>query len=197
MAKKSDEPEYHEIQPGEELRSEHDLYRLKLIPYSTGYLYVFQIDSRGRVQWFFPKNAWPESSQGVNPVAAHEPLLIPRDQAGAAREYHLDDHTGFEHLYAVFAASPWPGLEAALASASSASGSDSAPSGVLRSPIAALELGQSRGAKGMSKRTDTAEGPVMVETLMPAAEKHLIPSLQNLSETGPFLLVERWFTHVP
>jgi hypothetical protein len=45
----------------------------------SGYLYVFQQDTAGRIQWLFPSNDTTKYSSGTNPVLAQQTLTIPAD----------------------------------------------------------------------------------------------------------------------
>ena len=98
---------------GDALASQVDQYVVAVVPQTTGYLYVFQVDTAGKSQWLHPRNsACPDYSSGSNPVAAGGRILIPPGN----RALTLDTIQGVEHVYFVLSAVPWKRLEEALAS---------------------------------------------------------------------------------
>src|SRR5262249_15943108 len=145
---------------------------------SPGYLYVFQVDSSGKKEWLFPKNESSFSS-GSNPVQAGEVIQIPPPEL--ERAFYLDETPGIEQIYAVLSASPSQKLEQVL--------SKNMPqfAGKVQKPKA---LGL-RGIGGMHSaeplRVDRIEDGQTIPLSMTA-------SLQEAD--GPFLVSERWFTHV-
>jgi len=88
-------------------------YRVVIWPQTQGFLYVFQVDARGQVDWLFPENPASEFSGGANPVEAGVILSVP--ESGML---YLDQSTGQEHVFAVLTATRWLELEAVLRSAS-------------------------------------------------------------------------------
>src|SRR5262249_11300320 len=93
------------------LASDEDLYRLVIRPETAGYLYVFQLDSHGRLVWMFPRNPTWEYSSGANPILASGQTQIPPQEKDALP---LDDNVGLEHIFVVFSVTRWPQLEDAL-----------------------------------------------------------------------------------
>ena len=98
------------LRDGDELASAVDDYQLVITPHASGFLYLFQIDAGGQVNWLFPKNPATTASTGENPVRAGDAVSIP---AGGEWLF-LDNLCGVEHVYAVLSASQWESLERAL-----------------------------------------------------------------------------------
>ena len=105
----SEEPE--NVADGATL-SAADSYFLEIEPSSTGSIYVFQIDSEGKLAVLFPAQAGVFFSSGSNPVAAGKMLRVPAAEKG--RGLRLDNTLGIEHVYIILNAEPWVELEAAL-----------------------------------------------------------------------------------
>src|SRR5207248_6645974 len=99
----------------EALASRADDYRIIAKALSPGYLYLFQVDGMGKVDWLFPRNETSSASSGSNPLEAGQSIRVPASDSGAS--LYLDTTVGIEHIYAVFAATRWPRLEQALARA--------------------------------------------------------------------------------
>ena len=57
-----------------------------------GWLYVFQVDSSGKIQWLFPRNDSSAFSCGANPVAPGQLAQIPA--ASTRNVLTLDRVTG-------------------------------------------------------------------------------------------------------
>ena len=101
---------------GGSLVSKIDEYLVLAHPMAAGYLYVFQVDTAGKVSWLFPRNEAYPLSCGQNPVPASAWIQIPSQEADQV--LYLDERGGVEHVYGVFSATPWTALETALAKAS-------------------------------------------------------------------------------
>jgi nucleoside phosphorylase len=91
------------------LRS-RDQYALVVRPGTAGYLYVFQVDSGGKINWYFPKNDDPDSS-GTNPVPGAREVVIP---SSGTEGLALDDRIGTEQIVAVLSTARWESLEHTL-----------------------------------------------------------------------------------
>ena len=98
------------LHDGEPLRSRLDAYRINAKALSPGYLYVFQVDAMGKVDWLFPRNETSSTSRGSNPLKLGQSIRVPPTEVGKALE--LDTTVGIEHIYAVFSTTRWPRLEA-------------------------------------------------------------------------------------
>lgn len=141
---------FAQLRNGDPLASKVDDYLVYAAPLRPGFLYICQVDSNGQLEWLFPKNGCSPVSSGSNPVAAGQDIYAPSLETG--RALYLDEVTGFEHLYAVFSAVRWEGLEKALERAKArpapdpgaVAAGDGAPAGVVQQPLA-LEL---RGVEG-------------------------------------------------
>src|SRR5262249_23325999 len=90
--------------------SSADLYRLPVRPAQAGPLYVFQVDTFGKLNVLFPKLPGSRFSTGENPVRATHLVNVP--QSGKLR---VDANLGVEHLFVVFSPVRWPNLEDLLA----------------------------------------------------------------------------------
>lgn len=95
--------------------SKADAYRLTIASEQDAFLYVWQVDSHGKLSWLYPKNDSCAFSRGANPIAARAAIRLPtsRDEG-----YQLDDAVGIEHLYVAASRSRWSDLESGLAAAS-------------------------------------------------------------------------------
>src|SRR5262249_8851148 len=106
-ARRAGAPGYKPLADGAPLAARVDRYWIGAQPLSEGYLYVFQVDARGKADWLYPANAL-EYSSGSNPVKRGQHIQIPPAEKNA---FYLDTQTGAEHLYIVFSAIRWPALE--------------------------------------------------------------------------------------
>jgi tRNA A-37 threonylcarbamoyl transferase component Bud32 len=154
-----------------------DRYRIEVRPGSAGHLYVFQVDSRGKLDLIFPRLPQAEFSSGENPVVAGRTITLP----SGGRAFNLDNHVGVEQVYAVATPTRWPEIEAALMRAGRA-----AP----RSrPITAPVMGRDRGIGAVVEAVPN----------MPANMVHR-PSgdkvVAMVTGTKGVLVLERWFNHV-
>jgi hypothetical protein len=156
-----------------------DGYRVVVRPGGAGYLYVFQVDSRGKLDLIFPRLPQARFSTGKNPVVAGAQVTLP-DETHA---FHLDQHLGVEQIYAVLVEQRWGALEQALAKASRVP--------PRARPVEAPVMGHDRGIGSV------------VDVTLPA--KTLTPSALPLSGekvatlvtgTKGVLVVERWFNHI-
>lgn len=88
----------------------YDNFALILRPEQASYLYVWQIDSSGRVLRLFP-NA--EFNDQINPVSERAEVWLPAAKT-RDRWFHLDLHAGKEEFVVVVAATPVAEIERAL-----------------------------------------------------------------------------------
>jgi len=103
---------FHLLRPDSQLaQGEH--YFISAQPLTAGYLYIFQQDSSGKIQWLFPRNDTEPYSSGTNPVPAFRHIVLPEGENGGFR---LDAQAGRENVIAVLSASRFPELEALLQS---------------------------------------------------------------------------------
>ena len=158
-----------------------DDYRVVAKALSPGYLYLFQVDAAGKIDWLFPRNATSPRSHGSNPLVSGQSIQVPSAESGSA--LFLDTTVGVEHVYAVFSATPWPRLEGALARPCRPRRSPSLEEtsrGVVESPNA---LGL-RGVGGVRPVTS------------PGGESGSSSVGDRFQGDGYFLVLERWFRHV-
>lgn len=167
------------VQNGDQLRSRVDLYVLTARPTTPGHLYVFQIDSSGKVFWLFPRNATCDESTGSNPVTPGR-IEIP----GGGRGLMLDDVVGDERLCAVFTNARWPELEEQLEKAAR-----SEPAG--RPVPQALFASTTRGVGG-TRPLVPDQAPVRLGARDLAAPS--APALLH-EAGGSMLVIDRWFRH--
>jgi hypothetical protein len=162
------------LSDGETLSSANN-YRLMFSPDKTAFFYVFQIDSRGKLDWLFPKNTTTPFSTGTNPVHAGVWTHVPGENAA----FHLDDNLGVEHLYVIATESAWTDLEEALRKAGTTS------SGAL--PVQAAFNLKTRGVAG----TRFVDAPLHEST-----EKVSKEVRQIITGKEGVLVWEKWFQHV-
>ena len=120
-----------------------------------------------------------------------------------AKDYNilfLDEATGYEHIYAVFSATPWPALEQAFSEESQMMASPSSDkteppllAAVVRGPNGLLDRGVGgwREDESLSETTLT----LLVERTIEDGVYQVSCSSDPLQATGSFLVVERWFRH--
>jgi hypothetical protein len=192
LAKRKAAASFGLLADGDALASEADDYLIVARPLTAGYLYVFQVDSSGKIEWLFPVNENSKFSSGTNPVTAGKALQIPA--AGTDRVLFLDKTRGIEHVYAVFSAARWPELETALANPTPLS--SRTPSDTLALTIQEPNGLRTRGVGGT--RIDTTAADAAEElALMLGGKTYPLPfSNQVLESSSTFLVVERWFRHV-
>ena len=110
LARQADGQEYQRLTEDSTWRSE-DLYKILFTPAQKSWVYIFQMDSGGKVSWLFPKESdWTKDGMEVylglvNPVQADQNQFVPNERAG----FSLDHRTGRERIY--FAASTQPDKE--------------------------------------------------------------------------------------
>jgi hypothetical protein len=156
-----------------------DGYRVEVRPASAGYLYVFQVDSRGKLDLIFPRLPQARFSIGKNPVGAGAPITLP----DARRAFHLDQRLGVEQVYTVMTGQRWEELEQALVRASRVPPRPK--------PVEAPVVGRDRGIGAVTEVTAPAE------PLAPAARPLSGEKVAALvTGTKGVLVVERWFNHV-
>jgi hypothetical protein len=174
--------EFTRLKDGDVLTSRVDDYRVVAKALSPGYLYVFQVDTAGKIDWFFPRNATSPLSHGSNPLTSGQSIQVPSTESGST--LYLDSTVGVEHIYAVFSATRWPRLEEALArplpAGEELASREETPRGVVQSPNA---LGL-RGVGG--ERTLTPPGD----------ESESSSGGDRFLGDGYFLVLERWIRHV-
>ena len=181
-ARRHGEREFTRLKDGDTLTSRVDDYRVVAKAPSPGYLYLFQVDAAGKIDWLFPRNATSPLSHGSNPLVWGQSIQMPSAESGSA--LYLDTIVGVEHVYAVFSATRWARLEGALARPLPA-GEELPPleetsRGVVESPNA---LGL-RGVGGV--RPVTSPGDVSGSSSVG----------ERFQGDGYFLVLERWFRHV-
>jgi len=93
------------------LRS-YDQYRIFIHPNTTKYVYIYQVDSKGKGSWLFPRNDIAEK----NPLPSRDYWFPSRD-----RTFVLDENTGTENIYLIVTDKPAPDLESFIKNDSTAS----------------------------------------------------------------------------
>jgi hypothetical protein len=154
-----------------------DRYRVEVRPGSAGHLYVFQVDSRGKLDVIFPRLAEAQFSTGHNPVVEGGTITLPDEE----RAFHLDDHLGVEQVYAVVTPERWQEIETALVRASRAAPRPRA--------VTAPVIGRDRGIGAVVDVAPKAPAP---SARRPSGEK----VVAMLTGTKGVLVIERWFNHV-
>jgi hypothetical protein len=181
-ARRRGEREFTHLKDGDTLTSLVDDYRVVAKALTPGYLYLFQVDATGKIDWLFPRNAASPLSQGSKPLVAGQSIQVPAAESG--KTLYLDTTVGVEHVYAVFSASRWPRLEEALARSRPAVEEppprEEVSRGMVESPNA-LGLRGVGGARPLTSPGNES-GPLSVGT--------------RFQGDGYFLVLERWFRHV-
>jgi cell division protein FtsL len=174
---------------GASLRSGDD-YFVRADTFTPGFLYIFQVDSTSTLYWLFPANAY-SNSFGVNPVPAGVTVTLPRDD----RAYQLDTNIGEERIYAIYSATRWEKLEAALRQARED------PTGAGKREIAALVAASDtieERAKGIARVEPVSPGknvgraaarggqdlPVKLPTTSVAADGNWLMQYQSFRHHG-------------
>lgn len=168
--------EWETFEDGAALSSTHS-YRLSVTPNRQGYLYVFQVDSVGKLTVLFPTLSGCAYAEGTNPVAAEREVLIP-----AASVLYLDEQLGVEHIYTAFTLEWWPELEADLASCESKTPSSDGRQAVRQPLLLAL--------RGVGGKASLNESRVQGTPLVARRGREFA------AEWARGLVVERWFHHV-
>lgn len=178
-AKRDGAVAFEPILNGATLESLVDHYVIELEPKTTGYLYVFQVDTAGNKTWLFPKNNTFAGSTGMNPVVPRSPIRIPEEGG-----LFLDNNIGLEHVYFVFAASPWHELEKELGTPRNSAAYPSTTLALDRGIQSPLNRG-TRGVGGVASDTSTVEKTQLKDSVFPA----------SLKAESSLLVFERWFRH--
>lgn len=186
VARRAGASEFGRLPDGAELASEVDDYFILVRPLTDGYLYVFQLDAAGRVQWLFPANDTSPYSSGTNPVRTDSTVQVPD---GPDRALYLDATEGTESVYVVLSTTSWPELESGLRNAAASRNEKRAPRREL--------LSSSRGVGGVRRApATTSPGASMVLTQLDGKVYRLPAPVELLQASGHFVVVKRWFTHV-
>jgi hypothetical protein len=192
LAKRKSETEFHRLNDGDLLASEVDDYLMLARASVRGYLYIFQVDSAGKTDWFFPQNNSSKLSSGANPIQADQIIQVP----GADRGWlYLDQRTGTEHIYFTFSLDRWTKLEEALG--------QSGPPPSAASVVAAQDahvnepfgLG-TRGALGIRPAAMPLPAAEFLDRVQGGQTFKLPLSSQVFEASGSRLVIERWFQHV-
>jgi len=164
--------------------SKQDKYVLCAMPGTVGHLYIFQIDSWGKVDWVFPRNDACNLSSGANPVAAGGFIQTPENRKKA---YVLDNHVGMEHVYFVFSSKPCRELEKVLTNCAK----EFDPAG----HASAIEVGCVFGSKDIEIYRPTVF-PDDARTACGDKPGEPRPKVAEAVAGGSFMVIERWFNHV-
>lgn len=187
LASSGGDNRFRRLGNGESLRSRKDRYVIAAKPWTQGWLYVFQIDAAGKVDWLFPRNEVTGISSGSNPVVAGKVIRMPESSTAAL---YLDDTAGIEHIYTVFSSSPFPDLERELMAIRRQE-----PLSGIRTVAAPFGM-RMRGVGGVV----SADATDLVSELFHNPEAPASVSSVSASKiyrgSGPILVVERWFHHV-
>lgn len=201
LARREGQEAFAALRDGDPLSSERDGYILAARAMTAGWVYGFQVDAAGTVDWLFPKNDTSPYSTGANPLVAGQTAQVPAVDARQALT--LDRTAGVEHVYFVFAAARWPDLGRALAvpppplpavalrggGDPDAAGPVTEPNGLgLRGGLRAVGGTQAVGAGGVSAGVEVLfhQGGVSKSVTGGA----------DAEAAGPLVVVERWFRHI-
>ena len=195
VARRQEETALAVLRDGETLRSRVDHYRVGALPETDGYLYLFQVDSNGRVDWIFPKQSDSPHSSGSNPVRADQKIVLP-----VASEFYLDATPGVEHLYAVFSSEPLPNLERAVAIACRDSAKSITLSANVQPTAGKIQEPNRFGLRGVGGSDPSPAGAELLERLFGGANVEASSWKSDedgrlFAATNSILVVERWFYH--
>jgi hypothetical protein len=176
--------------PETSLRSgEHFFVRAET--FTPGFLYIFEVDSSGNLQWLFPANPTLTYSTGANPVPARVAVTIP---PGENQAYALDDTVGEERLYAVFSATRWEQLETVLKAAGTSP--TDATRREIETLLAADDAVEDR-AKGIARVEDAAVAKEVRQAVGPGDEPRQVDLPAHSVEANGYWLMEvRRFRHL-
>jgi len=88
-----------------------DAYRLNIRLDHDCFVYVWQVDSQGKIFWLYPQNPTCDFSSGSNHSLASRGVQLP---PGSSDGFELDDTVGIEHLYVAASPTRWENLEKQL-----------------------------------------------------------------------------------
>ena len=186
FARREAENKFNSLEDGGKLRSGADGYRIRARPLTAGYLYVFQIDSSGKIDWLFPSDASAAHSRGSNPVAPLQLITLPSTEEA----YNLDQITGVEHLYAVFSAVRWPELETVLIE----SGLRQQKASLVAARVEKPNDLRLRGVSGI--HTDPGAASLIQALENPQSLQQDSLEAPVFESTESFMVIERWFNHL-
>lgn len=151
VGRREGESDFHVLMDGAELTSGTDEYIIVARPYSDGYMYIFQVDSHGKITWLFPDHE-SEHSWGVNPVNAGAIIQVRPPESQSA--LFLDEQVGIEHVSAVFTPTRWKELERLLEEHSTVGGSSQELS---RAPVDAPFIPRGYGGTVILSKPENVE----------------------------------------
>lgn len=179
--RKSPGQDWTVLAKGDSMSQQHDYY-FGFQLQSQAYAYIFQIDTKGKVFWVFPKNdTSPEFSVGKNPVNKDDWYHVPEGYY-----YKLDNTLGLEHVYMVFSPKRWLELENALREASG--NNEQMRSARITKSFAGQRIDERRG---IGKIHDLVAPPRNIKVTNPKSSVFRLIS----GESG-VLVIEYWFHHV-
>jgi hypothetical protein len=148
-----------------------DTYHIEVDACTSGFLYVFQVDTRGTLNVLHPTLDGSPYSTGSNPVGAPTLVRVPPDA-----ELKLDDSVGVDHVFCVLSGRRWIQLERALVEADARAAS---PGAVVDSPFPV----RTRGVGGLVPADVAASAATNEDTL------------KRYQGGLGFIVVGRWFWH--
>jgi class 3 adenylate cyclase len=194
-AKRFGETHASPLANGDRLASGVDGYYILARASSSGFLYVFQVDSSGKTQWLFPQNKCGYSS-GSNPLASEQTVRIPPTGGGLLpdRNLMLDNTTGIEHIYFVFSVAAWPELESVLSQ-------PKPPSFDGGTSVARVEEPNNLGMRGVGGVIPAGDDGENRDTLpsdltIDGTTNPLVISGETFKVSEGVCVMERWFKHV-
>lgn len=159
------------LNSGDTLTS-HDNYKIVFRPDHSCYVYVFQIDSSGHLDWLFPKNSTSTYSSGMNPIQAGKWHEMP----GEGLAFHLDEMLGVEHIYIVMTENRWLEMEHRL------------QNGAAANPV--------RISEPLDLKTRGVGGSRVVKSYPQDMFSDSAGNIKSIIEgTDGVLVMEKWFYH--
>jgi len=155
-----------------------DHYKISLRANQDCYVYVVQLDSRGKLDPLFPRSQW---TAAANPVKANTDYFIP----ASTKWLVLDQNKGIEHFYLLASKAPKPKLEADL--------DKIIAQNKIAQPVKALNLKEpvvfSRGCGGAEESHDPRQASLDEGKTTAAFQPFVFVG------TGDELVETRWFYH--
>jgi len=188
IAKLSGRNGFAPVEDGDSLSSLVDEYVIVVRPITSGFLYIYQVDSSGKTEWLFPTNSSSKYSAGANPVLPKQVIHLPA--SGENHVLFLDKTPGEEKIYAVLSATRWPKLEEALASSQ-------LPNWTKTFQETNAVITRGIGGTRVDNSLADVENAFLVQHVYEGKTNLVRIVAPAVESSNAVLTVERWFHHLP